>query len=304
MSVKITSTTVEEIVEDVISDIEEPIARRVCNVRTPEGLNSDIGYPTLKTQLGDAHYGLDVARGAEVESSDEEVDSVSYNALKQVGTGQVTIESEIEAGKYDVDAVEMAIESAILDSMTAVELKFDNFLTDSNVWTDDNSVKSGNWDDGGSSSEPYKTSSKIARNALASDLTMVAGGKVIEELRSHPDTKEQDANYSGSGQVSTDTVVEKLRDAHRNINEVYIFENLYDDAQAGLAESGTRFFDKSIWIGSSRYCFMIDPQHPRNPYQLVEDDADRAATKINYGQFVDYVAPISKVGRFIADVFS
>lgn len=301
MSVNIPQATLEEIVDDVLEDIEEPTAREVCNVRTPRGLSGSFGYPSLKTQAADGLYGQDVARGAEIMSEDVNVDSQSYDARKQAGSAWVTVEDQIDADEYNVDAIEMAAESAIEDSMAAVESKFDSFLTGSQM-TDDSSKKRAAWDDGGSTSKPYLTMSEMARDALASDLTAVVGGKTLEELRSHPDTKEQDANYSGSGQVEDDIVLEKIRQAHRNITNVVLFEDLYDTAAAGLTESLSYFFNKSIWIGSSDMTFMVDPQHPRNPVQETETRASRLGSQIVYAQFIDFQAPISKLGRYISDV--
>lgn len=288
---------VEEIVDGVLDEIDEPVASRACRVRTPEGRGDKIGYKDLKTQAQDSQRGQDVPPGAPLQESEINYDTITYNAQKQSGMGYVPDEMQIDADKYDIDAVEDAASHAVQQARFNVDSKFSTFVQNfSNAFT-----TTATFDDT-SNSEPYNDIADNVRDAWDAD-TVLIGSHVLEELRSNPDTKEEISGYSGTGKVSEDVTIDAIRGAHRSIENVYVFDQLFDANALGLDPSQSRLFDDYIAVYHQQMLMMIDPDSDMNPNTRIDDDIDHSAMKVRQDRYVDFLHPISEFG-YVADVIS
>lgn len=289
----VTVSDVEEIVDDALDDVPEPRAMEAANVRSPSGLSGQIGYKELKSELSGSRRGVDVPPAAETQEDEIEYSTVTYTAKKQVGRAFVPEESQIQMGQYDIDAVEDAADTAVQDARFNVEHKFADFLENSSgmgSWTQD----SGNYED--NSGDPYGDIVTNVRQTYGAD-TIVLGDQVLQELRQHADTKEQDANYAGTGQVSEEITKQKIRQAHGSIDNVLVLDNVYDSAALGLSPTQARLYDKRIAAFHSSRLLAFDPNDELNPNTLIGEDIDRAAFQIRHHRYVDFQFPITEFGQ-------
>jgi hypothetical protein len=300
MSIRIPEGEINEILEGVIDEIDEPMAQEICNVKQPSKTSGTDAYETLKSELPDDGRGMDVAPGAEVQEGESEYVDYNWNALKQVGHRPVTVEDENELEEFDRDAVEEEIDKATTQSLFNVERKFALKAVDGS--SNGTVSAKGSWDDKGASSEPYITlGDAIEGGTIVKGTDLVIAPDVVEALRYHPATKEQLANINATGKVGRDVVLNALEQAHGDIGDVYEFDVPYDASAAALPLQYDELFSGQIWLGNATDFQMYWPSVQNNPYIMQSADAAVSGVKITVGHFVDFKRTRDKLGCYFKE---
>lgn len=291
----------DEMADGVRERRESPQAEEICTIRSPSTLDGNIPYEKLRSELPeDRPDGKDVPPDGEVAPSGTEKEKEPYDAKKQVGSRKLSIEDEINyAGEFGRDAMEDEMDKAVGESLFYVDEKLADFLVDTNVHSTKAALNT--WDDEGATSEPWKTMRDAAKDWKAD--TCVISEDLVEDLRSHPDTKEQYANYSGTGMVGEDIVEEMIRQVYRTIRNVHVLHDIQNAAALGLPLEKQELFSGGLWFGHQSDLFMIDPDPAEatgitNPGQRIIQTG-RFSSKLQAYRFVDYIRTRKELGTVV-----
>lgn len=295
---------IAEIMQQLVTS-EPAQADAICTRRTDRTTLAG-SIPVLQsiTTLARAE---DVGVGpfAEVADHGGSMTTAAYNCLARVGSSRVSDEEVNDIGALGQDAIAMHLGICRAVANFKTDFALATALTSSslNGTFDCNSDGGGEWDDK-TNGTPLEDLLKASRTFAPDADMLVVGRRVAEALMSHPDIKNEVANFN-AGQIDYNSLEAYLRRKIPNIRHIHVLDKLYNTNGLGQTPVVSRLFEINAWLGYKSDLLLVEPAGAPIQNQVEQErQVSKRSTLLQYSRYNDILRPSASLGVRFTNVIT
>lgn len=297
-----------EVLKEVIHGLKSrptPLAREFCTIkRGRNGLVGKVPYLTSASTLGSTGNGrAGQAPGSDIPTQQASLAYADYDCLQYPGRVDIAHASIINLNSLDLDALAEFLVACMAQSAALTDTDLAQILADANANNtfDCNSAGGGEWDTADGTAltdlDKIRTSGAYAKGAN----TVIFGVGAWSAFRGCPEVIGRVAMSNST--LLTDSEARSLLSGFGFTN-IYLFDNMVNAADDGLAISVSDVFSSGVWVGHKSDLLMIDPDHELNGDANAEKVIGAPRSVLSYVEYADFVRPHKEMGCRMTNVLS
>jgi hypothetical protein len=226
----------------------------------------------------------DLAEGAEAKPHDGSLETVAFDAKRQVGYEFIPDGQIIEEDAYNNDAAEDALSGAEAQANLNVDLQIADVLT--NLSTTQSATAAFSDE---TNADPL-TDIEDAFDTVPGATHLVMGRTVYNELSQLPDITARISSFDAGGVSEGElenTLINKF--GARGLENVHVMEKFYNGAAEGQDYSLSYIMDTEMALYHRDAIHLVRPDHELNPNAESERVVKRSGVEVKYEQRTDCI---------------